>query len=397
MQKRMVWLFSAVYFVSYLTRINFGAVISEMIDATGYSKSLFSLSVTGSFITYGLGQIIAGILGDKLNPKMLISIGFITTVSMNLIISVCQTPYQMLPFWCINGFAQAFMWPPLIKIMSCYYSQIDFSRVVVWVTAGGHLGTMLIYLVTPLLISVFSWRAVFAFSATLGVVMLALWVKICPKTENANIPSKNIALSGKAPKAKLFTALLFGVLIVVALQGMLRDGVTTWMPSYISENYSIGNAISILTGVIMPIFSVISCKLANLLYEKRFTNPLTCAGAIFVCGVFATSGLLLTIGKSVIVSVFLLALLIACMHGVTFILTGVLPVYYRKFSNISTVSGFINSAAYFGSAVSTYGIAVITDNFGWTATLAFWLVIAVIGSITAFITIPAFKKQFSRK
>lgn len=397
MQKRMVWLFSAVYFVSYLTRINFGAVISEMIDATGYSKSLFSLSVTGSFITYGIGQIIAGILGDKLNPKKLITIGFITTVIMNLMISVCQNPYQMLSIWCINGFAQAFMWPPLVKIMTDYYSSIDFNRAVVWVSAGGSIGTMLIYLTAPLLISFFNWRSVFVFSAVFGIIIVTLWIKFCPKTENTGVALKKENKVANVQKIKLFTPLVCGVLVVMALQGMLRDGVTTWMPSYISESYSLGNEISILTGVVMPIFSILSCKAANILYEKKFTNPLTGAGVIFTCCALSALGLFFITGKSVIISVLLLAFCIACMHGVNYMLSCVVPVYYRGCGNISTLAGLINSATYVGSAVSTYGIAVITENFGWTATTAVWFIIAFLGSAIAFITVPAFKKQFLKR
>ena len=62
-------LFSVTYMVSYLTRINYGAVIVAMETATGFSQSLLSLAVTGSFITYGVGQIISGVLGDKFSPK----------------------------------------------------------------------------------------------------------------------------------------------------------------------------------------------------------------------------------------------------------------------------------------------------------------------------------------
>ena len=47
-------LFMLTYMISYITRINYGAVISEMERATAFSKSLLSMAVTGSFITYGL-------------------------------------------------------------------------------------------------------------------------------------------------------------------------------------------------------------------------------------------------------------------------------------------------------------------------------------------------------
>ena len=59
-------LFMATYMVSYITRVNFGAVISEIEADTQIARTLLSMSVTGSFITYGAGQIISGICGEKI-------------------------------------------------------------------------------------------------------------------------------------------------------------------------------------------------------------------------------------------------------------------------------------------------------------------------------------------
>ena len=74
-----VFLFSLTYFVSYISRINYGAIISEMETATNISRSLLSMAITASFITYGTGQIVSGIIGDKISPKKLVGIGLIVT------------------------------------------------------------------------------------------------------------------------------------------------------------------------------------------------------------------------------------------------------------------------------------------------------------------------------
>lgn len=86
----IAFLFASTYMISYITRINFGAVISEMVSATGMSKSMLSLSLTGSFITYGAGQIISGLCGDKFSPKKLVSIGLFVSVLMNILIPFCS-------------------------------------------------------------------------------------------------------------------------------------------------------------------------------------------------------------------------------------------------------------------------------------------------------------------
>ena len=67
--RRVRILFMITYMVSYMTRINYGAVILEMVHDTGISSSLLSLALTGSFITYGVGQLVSGYFGDRIQPK----------------------------------------------------------------------------------------------------------------------------------------------------------------------------------------------------------------------------------------------------------------------------------------------------------------------------------------
>lgn len=75
--------------VSYITRINHEAIISEMVRDTGYTKDVLSLSLTGMFITYGSGQIISVLLADRISPKKLVTIGLSLSVLMNILVPLC--------------------------------------------------------------------------------------------------------------------------------------------------------------------------------------------------------------------------------------------------------------------------------------------------------------------
>ena len=231
---RLALLFTFTYMISYITRINYGAIITEMERETAIARDLLSLAVTGSFITYGIGQIISGILGDHISPKRLVSYGFILTVSMNLLIPLCKTPYLMLVVWCVNGFAQSFMWPPLVRLMTALLSEDDYKRVTVKVSFGSSLGTMLIYLISPLIISLSGWRAVFLFSATCGAIMLFFWNRYSYEIA----PEPKASAGGQKVAKGFFSPLMLGIMLAIVLQGMLKDGVTTWMPTYITEVYN---------------------------------------------------------------------------------------------------------------------------------------------------------------
>ena len=375
---RITLLFAVTYMISYITRINYGAIISEMVSATGFTKAQLSMALTGSFITYGVGQIISGICGDKFSPKKLITLGLILTVLMNLLIPICKNPHQMLVVWCINGFAQSLMWPPLVRLMSVLLSDEDYKKASTKVSWGSSIGTVVVYLISPLLISLFGWKSVFIFSAICGAVMIFVWNRYSYDT---GIPvTKNEVSRNRTEKSSLFGIVMIGVIAAIILQGMLRDGVTTWMPSYISETYNMSNEISILTGVILPLFGLICIQAASTLYIKKFTNPLMCAGAFFFTGAISALALFLLTSKNAAFSVLFSALLTGSMHGVNLILICMIPPFFKSRGNVSTVSGVLNSCTYIGSAISTYGIAVLSENIGWSNTLLVWLMIALLGT-----------------
>jgi len=389
---QIIFIFACCYMVSYITRINFGAVILEMVTDTGISKSLLSLSVTGSFITYGAGQIVSGICGDKFSPKRLLLLGLGVTTVMNLLIPLCPNAYAMLCVWCVNGFAQAFMWPPMVRMMASIFSPEDYSRSIVRVNWGASIGTILVYLIAPVLISFFSWRAMFIFSAICGIIMMVVWQKNCPEVSVNTVFAKPKAETGK--QAGLFSPLLLVIMFSIILMGMLRDGVTTWIPTYISETCNLSNVISILTGVILPIFTILSTNVSEMLYAKKISNPVLCSGVIFAVGSIASLVLFFLSGyKIAALSVLFSALLTGSMHGVNLILIGMIPPYFAKTGNVSTVSGILNSCVYIGSAISTYGIAVLSEKLGWDKTLLIWFAIAALGTVICFLCTGPWQKK----
>ena len=389
-------IFMLTYMISYITRINYGAVISEIGSAEGITKTLLSMAVTGSFITYGTGQIVSGICGDRFSPKKLVSLGLAVTTVMNLLIPFCTSPYLMCAVWCVNGFAQAFMWPPIVKIMSHTMTDADYQTSIVKVLWGSSFGTIAVYLISPLLISISSWRAVFFFSSACGAVMLVLWnilvrdtVKV-PAKKDVTEKSKDAGLSVRV----FMTPMILSVLLAIVCQGMLRDGVTTWMPSYIAETYDLSNSISILSGVLLPIFSLLCYSVASKLYRKYLRNPLTCSAVIFLAGCVSSLLLYVLSGRSAVMSVLLSAILTGCMHGVNMLLVCMLPAYFKRHGNVSTAAGVLNSFTYIGSAISTYGFASLSENLGWSFTIVMWVGVAALGCALCLLWTKRFKNEY---
>ena len=76
--RQLTLLCALVYFVSYLTRINYAAVVSAYVAQEGIAKELAALPITLQSISYGIGQLFSGYLGDRVHPKKIITFLFFT-------------------------------------------------------------------------------------------------------------------------------------------------------------------------------------------------------------------------------------------------------------------------------------------------------------------------------
>ena len=377
-----------VYFTSYVTRINFGAAVLEISSSLQVENTVIGTALTASFITYGFGQLISGVMGDKISPRLLIFIGVCVTSGCNLLVSVMHEVVPIIVLWGINGLAQAFLWPPLVRIMAERLEGEHYRKCCAYVNMAASFATILMYLIVPGCIVMWNWRAVFILSGSFGFVMAFVWLfssKGFKTQENAkeakaetkeNTITQNSASIWGIMKATWLPM----VMLVIALQGLLRDGITTWMPTYISDIFKLDSASAIFTSIILPIFTIISLYVTRILC-KKFKSEMKFASWMWVLALACGLLLIVFYKSNLIVSVIVMSLLTSCMHGVNLLLIGNLPVKFLKFGKISTVSGLLNSCTYIGSAFSTYVIAGVSEAFGWDVTIISWIAIAALAFV----------------
>ena len=394
---KMLTLLCAVsYFVSYLTRTNFAAIITAIIETGIIEKTAAGMVTTIGFITYGVGQLISGWLGDRINPKKLMFAGFITTALMNFIIPFCPNGVMMCLVWGVNGFAQSLMWPPMVKIMSTAMDTDTYNKSCVSVTLGSTLATVSIYILAPIVISFANWKGVFYITSVAAMIMSAVWYVMITKIEKISGLTYVLRTGEKQKKKKNYSIggmLLVFTMLAICLQGSLRDGVTTWVPTYISEVFKLGSEISILSGVGIPVFSLVSIKVVSIFYDKMGKKPFKCTVILFAVAAACCGALTAFSGVSVILTIILTGLIVACMHGINLILVCYLPAIYADPDSVSSLSGTLNFMTYVGSALSTYGFALLSTKFGWGGTIVSWLGISLLGALMCFVSNIKSKKD----
>lgn len=412
--KKITWLLAMVYFASYLMRKNFSVMFSA-ITAAGYDEVALGVVGTALTISYGAGQIVNGILGDKIKPQSMLTCGLLLAASCNFLMSFCTSITWMAVVWFVNGFAHAMLWPPIVRLMAMHMNDVEYGYAAVRISAASSIATILLYLLSPLLLKVLEWNNVILCIGFAGVAISVAWILLNPrlfKQPVVDLPAANEEVKQEEePQAKKAVPLphmvwlpIVLIFVGIVLQGALRDGVGDWMPTFMADAFQLDPENAIITGVVPAVFSIISFSAFDWLHRKLLRNEVNCAGAIFV-GAAILSLILLVFNRfvasgwvSAIISALLIGLLVACMHGINLMLITVVPKRFIKSGKVSTFSGLLNAATYVGAAIALPLFPALKNHFSWSVTIAVWAIISALGAAVCFIVVPMwkrFRKEYS--
>ncbi len=399
----LVALCSLVYFASYFTRKDFAAVMAAMLADHVMEKNMAGLVGTALFICYGVGQLISGVLGDRMKPQHLMLMGLVTSAACNLLMPLVPSPAWMIPIWALNGLAQAMLWPPIVRILADNLSHEDYVRANLVVTMAAHISTILLYVYVPLCLKVFSWQTVFYSAAGLAALTcLVLVVAMCcilPRESATPAPKKGKA--AKEPRGTPYLSLLTGAGVLflmgcIVMMGFLRDGIESWLPTLYSEAFLRDASESILISAVLPIFSIISITVAAAAHRGIFKNEAFGTAVLFFASIAVSVPLCLLIGTESavlrVVCLLLASLICGCMHACNFLLISCLPGRFARFGRAATTSGFCNACTYVGAAASMYGIALVAEHCGWRVTVLTWIGIAAIGALLALVALRRYRR-----
>lgn len=394
--KSVVLLGFLVYFFSYAMRLDYSASIVAIVSDLKITNTMASAAVTGSFITYGVGQVVCGFIGDKISPVKMISTAMLGTILVNILVSFSSNIAVITVLWCINGVCQAMLWPPLTRFVSEQVGTEKYSDAVTFVGLSASIGTIFIYLFVPFVLEITVWRNVFRCMSVFGIIMMIIW-----GYATRNIPMGKAETKVKAKDSKTISvwglitlAGLIPIFLTIALQGILRDGIQTWLPSLANEQFGLSASSSVLSTAVLPILSMTSVLISNAIYHK-IKNEIKTAAIMFGIAFMATLPMAIGLKIPALMTIVFAAMISGCMHGVNHMLISLIPKNFAKFGMVSTFSGILNAFTYVGASISSYGFAAIADLSGWNAVLISWCIIAFLGTVLCLLKIKSWTKFIS--
>ncbi len=401
----LIFLGWLVYTTSYLGKVNYSANITQIIDFYGVTKAQAGTVPTFFFFSYGVGQVINGLFCKKYNLKWMIFISLFLSASINLIVAMTSNFAIIKWLWLINGFTLSILWPSLIRMLSETLPKkvLGTSSVVMGTTVA--LGTLIIYGLSSIFATFDRFKLSFYVAGISVIVVAAVWLILYNKAindakterelEDGNEKIK-VENSSKVHQEKGERKLLFISIYVLCFcaigVNLIKDGLTTWVPSILKEEFFMSDALSILLTLFLPVLAVFgnACALKVHKIIPDYVNQCVIVFAIiavFICGIIGS--LLFKIATLVLIGLVIVNFLASTLNS---LITSIFPLFMRGKVNSGLFAGVLNGFCYLGSTLSSYGLGAIADNFGWTA--VFWTLIGFCGLIfIVWIVYSYFKKS----
>jgi OPA family glycerol-3-phosphate transporter-like MFS transporter len=260
------WAFLGLLYTSfYMCRYNLSIANKSISDEFGFSRGEMGYIITTALFAYACGQIINGLLTDRIGGKRAMLIGAAGTIVMNLLFGAASFAGMLGLFIAIrgvDGYLQAFGAPGMVKINTAWFAHRErgrFSGIFGFMINLGRLG---IFTLGPALLAGFTilglihipplhWRWLFwtpSLICAAVAVGMALTVKETP--EEAGFPGVIADDTGPvdsgvtAQVSQVIHAILSNPAVWItacayACTGAVRQAVDQWFPRYMQDLYHV--------------------------------------------------------------------------------------------------------------------------------------------------------------
>lgn len=392
----LIFLCWAAYTVAYVGRLNYNASMVEILSQMGTTKEAAGTVSSFFFFAYGAGQLINGLLSKKYNTKYSVTVALAASCIINLAMTFCQGIDSMKYLWFLNGAFQSILWSSLIKTLSDNLADSRLSKAVMVMSTTVASGTFSAYGLAALFSYLgLDWTTIFYVASVLVGAVAVLWF-IGMSTVKKEKTEKEVA-ERKVKSSLSFTPIFIisiAVILISAISnGFIKDGITTWVPSILKEEFGVPSSLSIIVTLLLPVLSIFGTSLVNVLHKKqKDENALN--GIFYFVTIIFTVLIILTLNlKSVPLTLMLFGGIACLMSAVNNVITSVVPLYSRDKIDSGFSAGLLNTFCYIGSTLATSMLGKIADTKGWNDVFVCILIFTAISFALCFVSAALNKKS----
>lgn len=380
------------YTACYAGRSVLSAIMPEMLKSNVYDKADFAYMGSAYFFTYGIGQIISGIMGDKIKAKYMVSIGlFLASITIFIFPFITKTNMGIL-LWGLCGLVLSMLWGPLTKVIAENTNPRLGQLLLTALSAASILGTMAAYIIATIASAYGQWKFAFYISAILLLLGSVIWYFCLYYLEKKNALKNTLSKSSEAKKNKELIGILIEnsiipMIFVAMINGVIRNAVTFWIPTYILEK--LGALPTLATGItsVLPLINLAGVFTGVFLLKKLKDNEHMVSIVLFLLSTVMFISMCFINGRLFMLSIIFLFIASAAMAALGNMLFTSYCLRFRETGKISTVSGFLNFTSYASSAIASIVFVNLVSKTGWNFIVLTWAILTFVGAIFAYLAL----------
>ena len=240
----MLWL---VCFFNYADRQAIFSVFDPLKDQMHLSDEQLGV-IGGSFMwVYAAALPLAGVIGDRVNRKLLILGGLTFWSLITLATAWAQSYGQLVLFRALEGLGEAFYFPASMSLVSDYHGRDTRSRAMGLHQSSVYLGTIAGGTVAGFCADRFGWRSGFYLFGSLGVllaVVLTATLREPPRTGADRAAPADAGDVVRGIVEVLSTPMVLVLIAVFIGANFVAVVFLTWMPTYLHRTFGMSLTLS---------------------------------------------------------------------------------------------------------------------------------------------------------
>ena len=350
------------YFGYYFCRKPFYISKSSLMDAHAWTSQDLGNIGAVYLITYAIGQFIAGTVGNRLGPRVVLLTGMTITMAVNALFGITDSKATFALLMGLNGLVQATGWSSCVATMGQWFHRGERASVMgPWAT-NFQLGSIVAGLFASWLLGQagYQWSFWGGSMVMLGVMAVFAFNQR-NRPEDAGLtpiedPPQPGATVSAATSDDRMTADVWENIVLVGVfyffAKLIRYALWSWVPLLLKQHFGMSSEDSGYLSTVFDVAGFVGTFAAGFLADRLFRGSLASLSFVFIAAMTASMGLLYMAGTaSLAVFALCLGLVGFFLFGPDALMTGAGAVNVGSPRNAAKAAGFISGIGSIGPIV----------------------------------------------
>jgi len=372
------------YVACYFARNLLGVASPYMIEESFYDITYIGLLSTVNMFCYAVGQLVNGIIGDKICAKLMVSGGLFLSGICYGVMVFSQDKIIVTLMYSLSGFFLSMLFAPMTKTIAENTRPVYTIRCSLGLTFASLVGPP----IAGMFAIIFHWKIVFIICAfalmSVGVFCFLCFSVFEKKSIVQYRQRKKMSEKGGSIKVLIKHSIITFSFVAI-LTGIVRTSVVFWIPTYLSQYLELS------TTSATSIFTVMSVAQASapyinmvLVYDKLLKKNISrTLSVMFTVSTF--SFLMMYILHIDILNILFLFLAVLSANGASAVLWNAYCPSLKDTGMVSSATGYLDFLSYAAAALANQLFANAVSQIGWGNLILIWSGLMLVGIIVVVI------------